>query len=211
MTDERVTRPELAREAPVRDPAKLWASAASARREQASSQDEASVGSAYDVIERYMKEGQRIAAKFGDAYSELDLGENVNEMQARWFELTGELMANWFDLLGAAGERRAAGTTNTRRHPATPEVEFEVKSRRRARFSARFSPGAQRFNLSGPAARCENSDARPIRWQATSTHDSDSIRLCARIKAKQPPGHYTANIVNANTGEILGSLTIDVL
>lgn len=226
MTDERVARPELPREGPARDPADLWASMGRARREQASTvrasqeqasqepapdQHEASVGGAYDVIERYMKEGQRIAAKLGDANSELDLGENFNEMQARWFELSGKLMANWFDLLGAAGERRVPGAAGSKRQPPAPELEFELLSRRPARFSARFSPGAQRFELSGAAARSEDPEARPIPWQVTTTHDSDRIRLCARIRAKQPPGRYTANVVNANTGEILGSLTIEVL
>jgi len=211
MTDERVTRPELAREGPVRDPAKMWASMASARREQASDQGEASVSSAYDVIDRYMKEGQRIAAKFGDAYSELDLSENLNEMQARWFELTGELMANWFDMLGAVGDRNVTADRNPGRRGRVADVEFEVVSKRPVRLSAGFSPGAEKFELSGAPARCSDQQHPGIKWTATSAHGSNRIRISTRVKRKQPPGRYTANIANAHTGEILGSLTIDVL
>lgn len=216
VDEERKHRPELPRNGPIRDLSNLWKltpneTNGGADKPTEADPSEKSVGNAYDVIERYMREGQQIASKLGDAYSELNLGDSAREMQARWFELSGELLANWFDMAGSATDK---GLTPGSRQASTlraPQVEYELECRRRARISARFSPGAQRFELSGGPSVCDDPDVPGIAWKAITTHESDSIVVRARIKRKQPPGCYSSNAVNAQTGEVLGRITIEVL
>lgn len=225
MSDERASRPELERDRPIRSFSNLWTEAAArstgnGQAEESISSDTAGfiengVRNAYSVVDRYLNEGQRIASEFGQSYADIGLGERGQEFQARWLQLSGELIANWFDLLGLlsenlipegglAAESESPGEDN-QCHPV-----LEVESARPVRIDARMAPGAHRYELADGEVRDKDSNAPPIPFIALSDPDACEVTVRAQIPADQPVGSYKGNVANRVTGEILGTLTLDV-
>lgn len=222
MSDERASRPELGRDHPIRSFANLWTEAAS-RSPTSSADDDADppdtsrfiengVRNAYTVVDRYISEGQRIASQIGQSYAELGLGEGGREFQARWLQLSGELIANWFDLLGLVSETLIPERdTRSNADPAgASHAVLEVDSARPVRIDARLVPRAHCFELADGELRDRDPDHAAIPFIALADPETAEVTIRARISANQPAGSYRGNVANRATGEILGTLSVEV-
>lgn len=234
MSEDRARRPEPPRDHPIRAFSTLWTEAASRLATSTEGIDntddgavqciERGVRNAYSVIDRYISEGQRVAGELGRSYAEVGLGgEGGQEIQARWLQLSGELVSSWFDLIGlmsesliplrdgaeAHGSREAAPAGSPTE--TAPEVVFEVASGTPVRLSANITPGAQKFSLVASPARHQQDATSLLTFDVQTSHQSSTVVVRARIPGDAASGTYIGNVVNDHTGEILGSLTVEIL
>ena len=254
MSDERVRRPPMERQGPHRDFANLLGGAGrrpgaepsaagavpGADPAQAGSQFvEQGVRAAYDVIDTYLRQGQRVAQRLGGlSYGPAQLGGNVSEMQARWMRLSTDLMAGWFDLLGLFAESMmppngapppgpAAGMppagTGTGIPPApqpptaapalAPEpslpVAYEIASSRPAQVYVEFLPGRATDQLASHGLQSLK-PAPPVPVAFRANAARGGIVVSVQVPDSQPAGLYTAALLDARTGACVGTLSLEL-
>lgn len=234
MNDDYQKRPELDRDHPYRQFAGIWTQAASRAGASTSTspQDdiEASVSSggrfveqgvrsAYEVIDAYIQQGQKIASELaGMSYSGLPLLENTQELQGRWVQLSSELLANWFDLIGLAFQTvmpGQAGRQNEQESPGSaarepaPQITWDIRSPRAVRLRADLVPGAGRFALTTEGLRSQ-SGAASIPAVLETRFNDGSVGIRVEVPADQPDGTYIGTVLNSQTGEIVGEAMLEL-
>lgn len=229
MNGDYKKRPELQRDHPYRQFSGIWTQAASqfgSGKETSSSESEQPGGSsgefveqgvrsAYDVIDTYIQQGQKIAQDLaGLSYTDMPLLETTQEMQGRWMQLSSELLANWLDLIGMAFQTvlpESAGQADAQVAPADPVpiIQWDIDCPIPARLKAELAPGAGRFALSCAGLIGEaDVPAIPIAFETRFNDGSVGVKL--NVSATQPVGRYVGSIVNTQTGEILGEAVLEL-
>ncbi|NKB99917.1 MAG: hypothetical protein GKR90_15655 [Pseudomonadales bacterium] len=173
-----------------------------------------SVRSAYEVIDRYMSEGQNIAQELSKSYSKLAMEAVPNEWQAlqsNWLRASSDLMAGWMDMVGSTSERyndafsqQMASNSATTFSSASPT--FTITSAKKTTATGRLSPGATRFEIKSGNL---TNGSHTIAFQAVGSPDT-GVTIEVDVPARQAGGTYAANLVNAVTGEILGDISLDI-
>ena len=174
-----------------------------------------SVRGAYEVIEKYMAEGQNIAQELSKSYSNLALDglpDELQKLQSSWLKTSNELMSGWMDLVGSSSNRLydTLGVENLSSNlglgTANGSISFAIKSAKLTTVKGRLRPGGHRYEMK--AGKLSNGTAS-IPFTVTNSVDGE-VTVGINIGARQTAGEYKANLVNAVTGEILGEISINV-
>ena len=249
MTDERLRRPDPERLGPHRDFANILRRAGAQpdpddpHREPtvppAGDFVTEGVRAAYQVVDTYLRQGQRVAQSFGRAaYEPLGMGRGGGELWSRWMVAVTELWAIWFEMLGTMSEnmtpamapRRAAMEPDGPRTPASPfartgseapatprpaaraatAFEYEISSHRPARVRADFLPGLETDALAAHDLRCLEGGGAPIPVAFEPDRDGHAVVVRIAVPPGQPAGLYTGALLHAQTGEAVGNISLQL-
>jgi hypothetical protein len=233
---ERLHRPDPVRTSPLRSFSNLYrgpeASNSRVTRDNYASGEQANpvadsgplaqgVELAYRVIERYVSEGRRTAERFNsepyNLRSATDGAQGLFEMMLR---LQTEMLPLWLDtmksMLGADASStsyesglRAKASTNGAAKEGSAVVSIELISTRPVRVSLELRDHSEKLPLVSLGLRAVDPD-RPMITDISFVpgDDGDGPRLRIRIPEGQPPGVYSGVIVNRDTGEARGTLSV---
>lgn len=230
MSDERFHRPEPQRTGPYRDFANILRSAGPGSDPDHGDMDETSeaaggfvaegVRAAYQVIEAYLRQGQRVARTLGlPSYEPLVPMSRMNELSARWIQASGELMAIGFEFLGSVTESMVSGGLAPAREergraapPASPggpiAVHYEIASSRLAHPHCDFLPGRETVTLASHGLRSLVPGCAPIPVEFDPEEQENRVLVRIRVPEGQPPGLYTGSLLHADSGESVGNLSL---
>ncbi len=181
------------------------------------------VSAAYQVIDTYLKQGRNVARQLGKlSYAPLRMGRRVPELQARWLQLSNDLMADWFDLIGLYSEALMSLGDNDPAPSAPPPgaqapqaptgppltVDYEVASPRPALLHHEFLDNRATPNLASHGLRSLDSSLVPIDVRFASAPGEHRVVISVRIAADQAPGTYTGALLDASSGEAVGTLSL---
>ncbi len=231
MSDERLHKPELERMAPDRSFANALGAAGSMSDPDdpnADGADEAAGGfvaegvrAAYEVIDGYLRQGQRVAQSLGmPAYGSVSAGD-MSDLSSRWMQASTELMSIWFEFLGSLAENMAfagpvagaadeeSGQPGGARAPSKPvKVLYDIKSSElSAQPQYEFHPGRDTTELATHGLRSLVPGAKPIGVEFES-QSMDCVMVKISVKKGQEPGLYSGALLDAHTGESVGSLSL---
>lgn len=231
MADERFHRPEPQRKGPDRRFANVLRSAGSMRdpddpgpgdpAEAAGGFVAEGVRGAYEVIDAYMRQGQRVARSLGlPTYGSVS-PDQMSDLSSRWVQASSELMSVWFEFMTSVAESmslgapRAGAENGERRGSSGPapeargfEVDYEIRSHLPARPRLEFLPGRATPDLATHGLRTLGSDARPVDVSFEPGPEGRRIVVKIRVHKSQEPGLYTGALLDAHTGETVGSLSL---
>jgi hypothetical protein len=210
MGVERIHRPELDRKKPLRSFA--------ARPDDRAPSDDAEAGeggfveegvrAAYTVLDGYLRQGRRVARKIGRvSLPAMTWGSDSRERHARFLELTGELAANWFDLIGLVTESLSSLGDSQPSHGL--RIAYEVASARPARVELEFQPGRATTRVTSHGLQCLDPATSPIPVDFEARDDVCLI-VKIRVPEAQPPGLYAGVLLAADSGQIVGTLSLEL-
>lgn len=179
------------------------------------------VRSAYDVVDAYLRQGQRVARSLGlPSYEPPVPASHLNELSARWIQASSELMAIGFEFLGSLAEGMAAGYPPRGRGGAWPmpghapgpavRVHYEIASSRPAQVHHEFLAGRATVALASHGLRSLELGAPSIPVEFDAIEDQHCVLIRIQVPADQPPGLYTGALLDAHSGESVGSLSLRI-
>jgi hypothetical protein len=177
------------------------------------------VRSAYQVVDAYMRQGQRVARSLGlPTYQPPVPLHHMNDLSARWIQASSELMAIGFEFLGSLAENMAYGGIHPSRGPRGGEpapgprhpvcVRIEIASRRPARLDHEFLPGRETVALASHGLRSLDPNAATIPVEFEAEEHGNRVLVRVFVPDDQPPGLYTGSLLHAATGESVGTLSL---
>lgn len=223
---ERMRRPDPPRTAPIRRFSTMF------RRNDGEfkgapgsiSDDDISgaVNMGYSVIGDHIRQGQRAAqsrwsanAGFqgapGGVPGAAGLG-GITDIANRLLQYSTDLAALHFDLMTALlhspGLHSFTASFAPTQHDGS-RVVVEIESQRKNRVTVDLWPGSDKAQLTVPALHAAESDKDPVTDIVFFPASEQSpARLCITIPADQPAGVYTGLILQAETGQACGTLSL---
>lgn len=166
---------------------------------------EESVRNAYQVVEPWMKQGQRMARQLSQsAYGPLNLPEGSRDMQNRWLQASGELVAAWFDMIGMATQWIAPdGGAAEFDEGCPPSITYEISSSKPIRVKLKLQPDAIDCKLKTP--RFKKRNGLKVRLQPRS---DSQINVRIEVGDDVQPGKYSSNVIDKHTREVVGRMRI---
>lgn len=238
MSDrKRLHRADPARIAPVRNFSKLYSRPDSIngtnpakpvqpdapRKVRSAGPLEEGVELAYSVIDKYIAEGRRTAEGISShPYPSRAPSDNLQDMLERMLRFQSEMLPLWIETLatlvkvdparnGSAATREAWTSRNGGPNPDTMAVTIEVVSLRPVQVSVELRPNSEAQSLVALGLNAVD-PGKPALTDITLVPDEvpDRIKLRLRIPESQPPGTYSGVIVNRDSGETRGTLSIRI-
>ena len=169
---------------------------------------EEGVRAAYTVLDSYLRQGRSVARKLGRlSFPSLMWGSDSRERQARLMELTGELAANWFDLVGLVTE----SLLDVRDSDSSSDVKvaYDVASARPALVELEFMPGKATTRIRSHGLQSLDASIRPIP-ACFDARDDRRVVVQIRVPGDQAPGLYTGVVLAAESGQIVGALSLEL-
>lgn len=176
----------------------------------------------YRVIEEQIRQGQRVAEQIGSAsYGAAAMSGDVREAGERLVRFSADLVALWMDFVNttmangdlmrgmtAAWAPPGAAAAPASAPPAAAAVTVEVQSSRPLRVSVELKPGGERRALATHGLRALEPD-KPALDDVAFVADRDSAGPVLRLRVPDghPPGVYSGVVLDAQSGEPLGTLT----
>jgi hypothetical protein len=185
------------------------------------------VSLAYQVIDTYLKQGEKFARQFVAAPYGPATGNGHSEApDVRSIQLLTELMANWSDLVGvytealssANGSVRPSGGRTQENPPSsastsgasTVQLAYELTSRRPALVDVEFFPGRETSDLACHGLRCLGSGAAEIAVMFDKHADRQRTVVSIYVPDEQPVGLYTGALMNSHDGSVVGSVSLRI-
>lgn len=190
----------------------------------------------YQVIEEHIRQGQRIAQQFNSrSYNLSHVGNEVRELADRLVRDSTNLLSLWFNLMtslannvdlsrsfsrptsppsppshnGVAPQKTSPSEELT--HPGTA-VSIELLASSPTQVTLNLSPKAERLFLATPGLHAMTADTPPLTdLTFIPALDNNPASLRIRIPERQPPDLYTGVLIDRNTGQPQGTLSIRVL
>jgi len=235
---KRLRREDPKRIAPVRNFSKLFSSARSVNGTNAAkpAQPDApirptggnplaeGVELAYSVIEEYIAEGRRTAEGLNNQPYETRGGSNDNlqVLVERMLRFQTEMLPLWIETLATLVKVDPSRNGNTQASAAWPHpngaanaetmaVTIEVVSLRPVQVSVELRPNSEPHSLVALGLSAVDS-GKPILKDISLAPDemAGRIKLRLQIPESQPSGIYSGVIVNRDSGETRGTLTIRI-
>lgn len=235
---KRLRRDEPARVAPIRDFSKLYhhsdsmngsnpakpAKPGVSRKTRGGGPLAEGVELAYSVIEKYIAEGRRTAEGISNQpYSIRAATDNLQGILERVLRFQAEILPLWIESLttlvkvdpsrnGFAAAANAWPHTNGGPHSDTLAVSIEVASLRPVQVSIDLQPNAEADSLLAldlNAVDAKHPTLTDVRFVVDDV--PGRVKLCVRIQENQPPGIYSGVIVNRDSGETRGTLSIRIV
>jgi hypothetical protein len=165
------------------------------------------VQAAYQVIDSYLREGQRAAQQYRSVVTPPRSPEASGnaDLQARSLQVWTDLMANWFDLLGVFTSTMQSARSDVK----SVQLAYEVASAQPARVDAQFHEGRQTPYLVSHGLRSLTSDSC-IDVTFDLPQDDGPVVVKIRVPDQQAPGVYTGPLLHARDGSIVGSMTLQL-
>jgi hypothetical protein len=176
----------------------------------------------YRVIEEQIRQGQRVAEQIGAAsYGPAAMSGDMREAGERLVRFSADLVALWMDFVnttlangdlmrGMTAAWAPSGTAAAPPSAAPPAgvVAVEVQSSRPLRVRVELKPGGERRALATHGLQALEPD-KPALVDVAFVADRDSDRPVLRLRVPdgQPPGVYSGVVLDARSGEPLGTLT----
>jgi hypothetical protein len=228
--DKRLHRKDPERTGPVRSFTDLYISrdAARARGEDLNGEQaedaaarEQGVGLAYRVIEQHINDGRRTAAMLnGQAYNTRTATDLLQEVIERTIRYSSELLPLWLEALTSAlriePPRMSSpppGTTSTEdrdRGEHSIAVALEMISSRPATVSIDLREDSQRMSLAVLGLRAVDPGKPELSDIDLEAGPAGGLKLRICIPQSCPSGTFSGVIVNRETGESRGTLTVRV-
>jgi hypothetical protein len=233
---KRLHRADPARTAPVRNFSKLYRSnsvneSGPAKAAQPGAQRDAAditppaegVELAYSVIDKHIAEGRRAAEGFSNqAYTTRVPSDNLQVLVERMLRFQSEMIPLWIETLatlvkvdpsrnGHAPGTDARPQSNGGPNGETMAVSIEVVSLRPVQVSVELRPNSESQSL--VALGLSSVDQRKPMLKDVSLGPDEvvgRVKLRLRIPESQPPGTYSGVIVNRETGETRGTLSVRI-
>jgi hypothetical protein len=178
---------------------------------------------AYSVIEKYIDEGRRTAEGFSSQpYSTRATNDNLQEALERLLRLQTEMLPLWIETLatlvkvdptrnGHASAPDAWPHPNGGQKAETMVVSIEVVSVRPVQVSVELRPNSEAKSLVSLGLSAVDS-SKPALSDISLVPDEvpGRIKLRLRIPENQPSGTYSGVIVNRDSGEARGTLSIRI-
>lgn len=238
MSDrKRLHREDPARTAPVRDFSKLYRrpgamngakpgkpnSPEEPRRAAAMGPLAEGVELAYRVIDKYIAEGRRTAEGFSSQpYIARAATDNVTDLLERMLRFQAEILPLWIETLSTLVRAEPSRNGSPAAHGAWPRaggahnaeamaVSIEVVSIRPVQASVELRPNSAPHSLVALGLNAVDS-GKPALTEINFVPDdvSGRVKLRIRIPETQPAGTYSGVIVNRDSGETCGTLSIRV-
>ena len=232
---KRLHRGDSARIAPVRNFSKLYSKSDSANgsgpaktvpsdtRRVATSESPLAEGVelAYSVIEKHIAEGRRAAEGFSTQpyTTRAAPGDNLQVLIERMLRFQAEMLPLWIETLSTLvkvypSQNGHAPDPATRPHANDAEtmaVSIEVVSLRPVKVSVEIRPNSDSRSLVALGLSAVDS-RKPVLRDISLVPDegADRVKLRLRIPEGQPPGTYSGVIVDRETGETRGTLSIRI-
>jgi hypothetical protein len=234
---KRLHRDDPARIAPVRNFSKLYSRSSSANGTHAAkaAQPDAlhpttgggplaeGVELAYNVIEKYIAEGRQTAEGFSNQpYATRAPNDNLQVLVERMLRFQAEMLPLWIETLatlvkvdparnGYAPSSDAWPLSNGAPKTETMAVTIEVVSLRPVQVSVELRSNSEPQSLVALGLSAVDS-GKPILKDISLVPDevAGRIKLRLRIPESQPPGTYSGVIVNRDSGEMRGTLSIRI-
>jgi hypothetical protein len=233
----RLSRPEVARTGPIRDFSTLLkepaAGNASSPRSDAENGSSAagvlgdtvseSVKLGYSVIQEQIRQGRRIAQQMSEgALRAAGPNKDLAQILQRMLHFSTDFGALLVDLtetmwrLSSSGEPRVDrgsrgdnGPAARDSAPAATNMSFDINARRPTKVLLDLRADANAATLGTPGLHALNGDAAPLTEIAFARGARGQMPgLTVRIPDEQPPGTYTGVVVDRETNEPRGTLSI---
>jgi hypothetical protein len=237
MSDrKRLHRADPSRVAPVRDFSKLYHPLESANgranHDEPSSLEQPrrakggplaeGVELAYSVIDKYIAEGRRTAEGFSNRpYTTRPAPDNVQDMLERVLRLQAEIVPLWIETLSTlvkvAPSRNGypaapdGSHPNGAKIPETMAMSIEVVSRRPIQVSVDLRPNSEAKSLVALGLNAVD-PKKPTLTDISFVPDeiSGGVKLRLEVPESQPTGAYSGVIVDRESGETRGTLSIRI-
>jgi hypothetical protein len=175
----------------------------------------------YRVIEEQIRQGQRVAERINSrSYDPGAVGSDVREVADRVWRYYTDLGALWVDFLGSlAGDadlvRRLFGAWQPRAAPSNPAptngataISIEVSSTRPARVTIDLRPHSDRMPLACQELRALDAGKPPLTAVGFEPNPDGSLSLRIRVPETHPPGVYVGAVIDRDTGQPRGTLSV---
>jgi hypothetical protein len=178
---------------------------------------------AYSVIEKYIAEGRQTAEGFSSQpYSTRATNDNLQDVLERMLRLQAEMLPLWIETLatlvkvdpsrnGHASAPDAWPRPNDGQKAETMAVSIEVVSVRPVQVSVELRPNSEAQSLVSLGLKSIDS-SKPALTDVSFVPDGvpGRVKLRLQIPESQPPGTYSGVIVNRDSGETRGTLSIRI-
>lgn len=234
---KRLHRADPARTAPLRDFSKLYSrtettNGAPAAKPLASEKPRPTataasslaegVELAYSVIEKYIAEGRRTAEGLStQPYATRAANGNLQDILERMLRFQAEILPLWVEMLTALAKveplRNGYTTSPSARphrngkNPAATVVPIEVVSIRPVQVLMELVPNSDTQSLVA-LALSSVAPGKPTLTQVSFVQDKAEgrVKLRVQIPDKQPAGTYAGVVVDRNSGEARGTLSVRI-
>lgn len=233
---KRLHRADPARTAPIRDFSRLYGrpeetNGAAAVKPLASEKPRPAataasslaegVELAYSVIEKYIAEGRRTAEGLSThPYATRPANGNLQDIMERMLHFQAEILPLWVEMLSTLVKveplRNGYGTspsasphTNGKSRTSTTAVPIEVASIRPVQVSMELIPNCDTQSLVA-LALSSVAPGKPALTKVSFVRDKAEgrVKLRVQIPDKQPAGTYAGVVVDRDSGEARGTLSV---
>jgi hypothetical protein len=181
------------------------------------------VGLAYRVIETYMNEGRKNAGQFNNQpYNMRAVTDGFQELLERTIRIGSELLPLWLEVLGSAVRLDPAAmpyTAGTAPHQpasaaqtmASKAISIEMISNRPVQVSLDLREGSESLPLVTPGLHAVDPGKAALTDISFAPEPGGaSLKLKISIPDTHPPGTYSGVVVNRDTGETHGTLSVRI-
>ena len=178
---------------------------------------------AYSVIEKHIAEGRRAAEGFSNQpYTTRAPNDTLQVLVERMLRFQSEMIPLWIETLatlikvdpsrnGHAQAPDIRPRSNEEQNSDTMAVSIEVVSRRPVQVSVELRPNSESQSLVALGLSSVD-QGKPVLKDISLVPDevAGRVKVRLRIPENQPPGTYSGVIVNRETGETRGTLSIRI-
>ncbi len=178
---------------------------------------------AYSVIDKYIADGRRTAEDINSQpYPTRAPNDNLQDILERMLRFQSEMLPLWIETLatlvkvdpsrnGSATTRERGAASNGSPKSETMAVSIEVVSLRPVQVSVELRPNVEAGSLVALGLNAVD-PGKPVLTDISLTPDEipGRIKLRLRIPEDQPPGTYSGVIVDRDSGETRGTLSIRI-
>jgi len=178
----------------------------------------------YRVVEEQIRQGQRVAEQINkQSYDPGTIGNDLREVAERMLRYYADLSALWFEFLGSmVGNTGLLGSSFGPGRPKTElssmggsaggptAVSIEVVSSRPTRTTLDLRPPVDCVRLSAQDLRAVEPGKPPLTDVAFEPVSDGGLVLRIRVPDTQPAGIYTGALVDRDTGQPRGTLSVSL-
>ena len=231
--DKRLHRQDPVRTGPIRSFSETYISRAatqlrettpanSATSENAAGVQGHGIDLAYRVIDKHINDGRRTAAMLnGQPYNTRAPSDRLQEAIERTLRFSSELLPLWFEALTTAVRIEPPRTPSVPSSKASTEegqpanersiaVAIEILSTRPVSVSVDLRENSERMPLAALGLRAVDRTKPELTDIRIEPDAGGGIKLGISIPHSFPSGTYAGVIVNSDTGESRGTLTVRV-
>jgi hypothetical protein len=162
------------------------------------------VSRGYQVIEDQILQGRDAAERFrAGTYNSADAEADIKKLLDRVMNLVKELGTAGFELAGAAMRDTRVATTRS------ADVAIETRSATPVQVKYSLTPTSAGFIPSVPALYSNDPHSPPLRKVRFEPKDGRLV-LVVDIPDKQPPGVYAGAIVDMETNQAGGFISVSI-